>query len=288
MRGLQARVDARPALVCSCSKCSANVVYVSGYAHARGTPRERWVDPYIRLAPGTEHSGECESTPAGAIKQLVADARAIDDLYDLFDEGGGTVIFRLGAVRRALLESERPELREPDDDASGGEATAYKQRKRVANYLRSAIGVARLHALVERESKRALEQQLEIWTAHGRIAWGDFFYARDRLPELYRRLTKLGGSFTHPVAIEFTHRKWIDGDQDHSLQGVGVRDGDSLTIVPWLRLQGRWSERKFANGKTYIALIQPRARRNGEWRNINADVYHRSQIAPLIDSVVEA
>ena len=286
--------EARPSLVCS--GCSTRVVFSSGYYQARGKPEQRWIAPYIRLWPGCEHARACKFTAAAAVDQVVAKSRAIEDLRDLFDDAEGKVVFRLGGVHKAMLESKRSAPSGPDNnDSPPHVATAYKPRKpRITNYLRSATGIARLLALIESEEE--LAQVLEIRTARGRIPWKKFFYEHKRLSVLYRRLSNERRRIPHPIAIEFTvNQMKIDGPDVVSLQGIACHDDERqaddheqqtkakpLPIVPWLRVFGRNLGEKFKRDVTYVVLIEPRATCKDGWRNIRADIHHGSQVAPLI------
>lgn len=285
--------DTRPSLVCS--GCPTRVVFSSGYWHARGKPAQRWIAPYIRLWPNSEHARDCKYTVAGAVNQLVAKSRAIEDLRDLFDDADGKVIFRLGGVHKAMMESKGAPTADPDNESSPTHiATAYRQRQpRIANYLRSATGIARLLALIESETE--LEQVLEIRTTTGRISWKDFFFEHKRLSVLYRRLMHKRQPITHPIAIEITvNQKKVDGPHEQSLQGIACHDDErrpdaeqrpadkQRPIVPWLKIFGQSLGQHFIEHETYVVLIQPRATYKDGWRNIRAEIHHRSQVAPLI------
>ena len=283
----------------TCLFCDASVKFTSAYVkQASKTP----VAAYLSLVPHHEHRDACKFNVNRYLSTLVAASSRLDDVAPSLIERSAGYLFRLNHLAEAYAElraasgsADRPE------DAIPGAGTAFvPNARRLEAYFRSAMGVARLRALVL--SARELEDLVRIQYRDRMIRWKDFYFDDDRYLTLYETLRSTGRRLPHPVALAVTPKRHTESegrnDQRYVVQcyaQVAPVPGEDRpeVVVPRLYwkegvMAGRLGEEAMDRG--YIVLGVPNAPPNrpkpgdrARYRNLNVSIFSAHQLSRIDD-----
>lgn len=201
---LHATHDAKitlPDLLCPDPICRKTVRFVPRHQQNRkGRIEPVDVPAYIGLTSGSEHADGCRYDAAKRIAVIVD--QSDPDFVGALHEGKRDL--RLLVLHNGLsgkpLSGNAPVS--PDTAPATGLGKATKQfipsGKKLDSYLRTTADLLELRKLCE--SDALLAAQLTLRFGPKRIAWNDFFFARDRYDEAWELLQKAGGN-AHPIAL---------------------------------------------------------------------------------------
>ncbi|MBY5572251.1 hypothetical protein HFO55_34720 [Rhizobium leguminosarum] len=155
----------------------------------------RHVPAYFRRNPGYEH-GQCRYNVAGAVANIFAQAKAVEDELPIFDQEDGSYRFRLN-IATALADRMRPLSQE---DSMGRRIGQAWETGKLDQYCRSAVGLANLWNMVEGATdRRGLADSICFVDRDRVIEWKDFCFAPKNYSRLLRHAVKRRGR--HPVAV---------------------------------------------------------------------------------------
>ena len=198
----QIRREDRGKLICR--YCSAKVVYVSSYSRKA---YQEIVPEHLRLGPNENHDKNCPNTVVGAVKQVVADSRALEDNHPIFEEQGDeTFVFRMNLLKEAQETINRISK---IDEVNNNTAKWFignkyiKSGQQIESYFRSAVGVARIRSLIEENAEiEQFKNTVKIKYQDNLILWNDFYYDSSRYHVLVNKLKKK--EISYPIALKVT------------------------------------------------------------------------------------
>lgn len=185
-----------------CRYCEADLKYTASYK----TRADILVSAFFSLMPHKRHSEVCRYNVKSSVEVIVSEAESVDDVEPIFkkvfDQG---YEFNLNILTDSLTYRTHGEGHSAATEALTPRATRFSLTgDKIARYIRSATGIAKLRSLLEHSSDVAELSSLIKLKANGlNVSWSDFYYSWDRYDVLVNRLKKLrsGQRFPHPVAL---------------------------------------------------------------------------------------
>lgn len=277
-----------------CCYCTALVTLVckSKREVVNGT---EYVSRFLRLRQRHEHQSECEYLVDSAIEQLVAKSDCADEALGLLVREHTLVVFRLHVLDEAEWtareEASRHSIDEIDKPING--RRYVKTTHQLANYLRTAAGIARLRALVMDRSKSELESMVKLVSNGLGISWNKFYYDDTRYRDIVDAADE-SGYLPHLIAVEVSPRETQTngtsrikciafGEKRESVQGRPV------ITIPFVDAPEAVC-RQLVCGYTYILVARvrvswdkkSRASESGPiFQYINIPLFHASQFHRL-------
>lgn len=265
-----------------CEYCRVNIEYNSGYTlQATGTQ----VVPYLKLAKGEFHLDGCSNSISGAVKTFVASSSDIEYIPDIFEElTNGSFIFRMNLLQQTQRElSEKLYLIEKEGNTDKVGREYVKTQQRLASYLKSAAGVAKIRSLIQDNSDiPEFERLIKIQYKNSHILWNDFFYDDERYHVLFNRASK--GKVNHPVAVRLTAKRESKSKSvKFPLSIQCYSEGrDNNFYIPWFSVHKDLRSKLVQFNKSYIVLsdikVSSGKEDNAKYKNINLSISNRNQI----------
>jgi len=269
-----------------CHHCSAEVTYVSEYKR-----KEKVVSAYLRLGQEEVHDEDCRFTVQGAVDTLVAESQAVEDYAPIFEvQDDGTYLFRMNVLVEAHKVAEQIDdlIKQGDGDLE----KVYKGRNYVkseralANYFRSAAGVARIRSLIQSsDDVEQLKQLIKIQYQDKMISWNDFYFEQSRYSALSKKLESK--KISYPVAIGISIKAHHHDDKwkfPYCVQGyTDTKKIDEVTriYVPRIRAKRNSLIDCFKVDSTYIVVGNAWLSRvsdvDNPYRNIQMVIYKKQQ-----------
>ena len=182
----------------TCLHCDALVKFTPTYVKKQSNLP---VAAYLSLIANEQHLDYCPFNVNRYLDTLVAESHALEDTEPCLTKHGGRYLFRLNYLGDAFAGLRAASWRaDSAEDAVPPAGVAFvPSRQRIAAYFRSAVGVARIRALVD--SSREMEDLVTIRYRDRTLAWRDFFYDDDHYLTLYKRLCATNRGSTYPLAL---------------------------------------------------------------------------------------
>ncbi len=282
-----------------CEHCRVPVEHVSGYVvngHDQRLRRE--VPSFFKLPSkgGAGHQPGCEHTPLGLVKALVHASEAVEDALNPFaeSEADGSYIFRINIAAHEVAQQGEPGEGKPSREEYRERIERVWSGERIAPYCRSAVGLARLWAIMEgAEGHRDLRQAVTIQDRGTVIKWEDFFFSMRRYSRLANRLQK--GSIQHPVAALIEVRQLGNDRGGAFLDCVAMPEagGEVETrIAPKIYIPEKYAGAFQAHGR-YIVFgnwryfepeqpwVSPDGKKTIRYRNIILRILNKAQFAAV-------
>jgi len=183
-----------------CDGCGTPVSFVNAHTKHAGEPdRERLIPSFFRLVtsrPASEHQPGCPYRTAGQIRELVANSTAVEMRLRPFTEEDGKQVFRLAMLK----EAEKALPRIEDKDEYLRRRDVVRSSRELAQYFRSAAGLAKLWILLGRHGgRRELSDLVSVKLGGKVIPWRRFFYEAEDTPDFAKRLAE--DPPKHPTAL---------------------------------------------------------------------------------------
>ncbi|WP_138918476.1 hypothetical protein [Nitrospirillum viridazoti] len=279
-----------------CSGCRVPVSWVRSHViNGEDEFLRRDVPAFYRLKADGLHAADCPHVPKGQIVQLVGTSRAVEDTPDPFeDRGSDQFVFRINIPRNEISAQKVPGEGKLDGAAFKERAERVWSGTRLTPFCRSAVGLARLWALMD-GSHADIQNVVTIQDRGQDISWQDFFFPPIRYASLAHRVedNKLEHAAAALLVVRgFGQKPWgpfVEG------QGMPGRTKEKSIIAPRVFVPERFMS-EFEVGGRYIVFGTWKADQNA-WtskdgkssilfRNLNMTVYQKAQFC-RIDLPVE-
>lgn len=243
-----------------CDNCRCLVSWVR--PHVVGGHDERLrrnVPAFFRLMPDVQHADGCGHTLGGRVVELVRESRAVEDAPDPFDDRqNGGYIFRINIPRQEVL-AQQGEGEEYNPNLYRERVERVWSGERLAPYCRSAVGLARLWALMD-DDHADLQRAVTIQDRGREIPWEQFFFPPTRYASLARRIET--NDLDHAVATLVVVRRHGHNQRGPFVEGVGEpgRTRERSIIAPQIYLPENLRA-NFQVGGRYIVF--------GTWNSYN-------------------
>lgn len=244
-----------------CDSCRTPVSWVRPHVvHGEDPELRRDVPAFFRLRTGGDHNVDCRYTAVGQLRQLVRESTAIEDEVNPFEQQEGQdLVFRVNIPQRQLRALRQNGEKTVPADEYVRRVERVWSGERLAPYCRSAVGLARLWALMD-GSHEELSASVSIQENGKTIAWNDFFFPFVRYDSLANKVERK--SLKHAAAaLIVVRRHGVDRRGRPYIEGRGkasLRTSDNAIVAPRIYVPQNLLDR-FEVGSRYIVF--------GRWTN---------------------
>lgn len=273
----------------SCTYCSAKIMYVSSYMKDSSSKK---VSAYLKLWSNENHDEDCRNTVDGAVRQVVAESKAVEGNQSILEEQQDrSVIFRLNLLKDAqeIVKASVSNNHSYSDTNKVVFGTKYvKSGQQIESYFRSAIGVARIRALIqENEELEQFKELVKIQYKGNFYSWNDFYYDNNRYHILLNKLEK--ERINHPVSLMVTIKKLCPYYEGAIIYPWEIQcfsepyndKGNKRIIIPTIKINTKEIADMFSVHSTYIVVgdvwLQQVRNKDNIYRNINIAIHSKAQ-----------
>jgi hypothetical protein len=215
-----------------CEECDAHVTWVTQQVH-EGRGGRTYEGRFARLMPGIQHGPSCPYDLDNAILRLVGESVCADVPGNILVQDGKKVELRLHVLDEAERVASGAVGTMGNDQTSITGARYVTTKQKLASYLKTATGVARLWERITDDAQGQLKERIIIISDGKPIEWCDFFYDEKR----YTALCAVGSGRgpTHLVAIVVVPKSKNHKDNRWHLQCYKQTDPkDDSVCIPHL------------------------------------------------------
>jgi hypothetical protein len=184
---------------------------VRGYVRNADDPdRARHIAAYFRLVTRhkkAEHALTCEFTPAGQLQILLAHSQAVEVSLRPFNLEDGKQVFRLSM----MADAEKLIPKSLKNGEYLERVKVVRSSRALAQYFRSAVGVAKLWVLLGKGNGRTELSKLVSIKMNGLLVpWSKFFFEHEDAPKLAKLIGDKKIKYPQALVIHVREKASID------------------------------------------------------------------------------
>ena len=257
-----------------CEYCGVPLEYNSGHTRkASGTI----VPPYLKLAKNKEHQDGCSYTVSGAVKVLVSEANSVENAKVILENSKvDQYIFRLNYLEETQIELAKIIEKIDKGELNSDNVEYEKTSNKLASYFKSAIGVAKLKALIEEASDEKISDYIQIYYKDKVISWDEFFFDDENYNAAHQQK-----NIDHPIALKVTVKQ-SNGNSVQCYSQPLLKD----IYVPWINPEEEINNFNIENNHSYIILskVTFSSKPSGDYtyHNLNMKLSNINQVVQVV------
>jgi hypothetical protein len=242
---------------------------------------ETVVERFFRLYPKGNHFEDCKYQIKNLIDIIVKTSKDIENEKNIFDKDGDKHIFRLNVITETInhLEGGEAEKKEIKGKLNYETKNYIKSKQTLASYLKSAMGVAKLYALInDSETKKELKESIFIFNNAKKIKWSDFFFEPKRHSFLVSKKR------FYPIALIVQFKPIEKGNnflRCYKTSDILINNEVKI-IIPNVWFNDEELKENIKFNRDYVIISKVNITTSGKFINLNMNVNHKGQISKML------